>query len=159
MVTLIAADAMHADLLAALHGACFPDEAWRADAMRSILTVPLSFGSIALDPADQPSGFLLARHVATEAEILTLGVLPASRRTGMARALLADFLDSARRRGARHAFLEVAEDNDAALALYTAAGFAAIGRRPAYYRGKQGARAALTLRLELAPHKDSAHTA
>jgi ribosomal-protein-alanine N-acetyltransferase len=69
----------------------------------------------------------------------------------VARALLVDFIDAARRRGARRGFLEVAEDNDAALALYTAAGFAAIGRRPAYYRGRSGARAALTLRIALAP--------
>jgi ribosomal-protein-alanine N-acetyltransferase len=35
-------------------------------------------------------------------------------------------------------FLEVAEDNAAALALYTAAGFATTGRRRAYYRRPGG---------------------
>jgi len=36
--------------------------------------------------------------------------------------------------GVSRLLLEVAEDNDAARALYAAAGFTGIARRPAYYR-------------------------
>ena len=48
-------------------------------------------------------------------------------------------------------FLEVAEDNRAARALYAAAGFASVGRRPAYYArpGAADAVAALILRRDL----------
>jgi ribosomal-protein-alanine N-acetyltransferase len=150
-VKLLAASLLHTDVLAALHAPCFPDDAWQESAMRSILVMPTGFGVLALDEADNPAGFLLARCAAGEAEILTLGVVPAARRRGIARALLDAFLAAARQRGARRAFLEVAEDNRAALALYTTIGFAAVGRRPDYYRGRHGTRAALTLRMILSP--------
>ena len=41
----------------------------------------------------------------------------------------------ARARGASEAFLEVAEDNRAARALYARGGWAPVGRRPGYYGG------------------------
>jgi len=150
-VKLVAASLLHTDVLATMHAPCFPDDAWQETAMRSLLVMPTTFGLLAFDETDRPGGFLLARCAAGEAEILTLGVLPAARRRGLARALLAAFLTAARQRGARRAFLEVAEDNRAAIALYTATGFAAVGRRPDYYRGRDGTRAALTLRMMLAP--------
>jgi ribosomal-protein-alanine N-acetyltransferase len=44
----------------------------------------------------------------------------------------------------------VAEDNDAAIALYTASGYRQIGRRPGYYLPKDGAPlAALVMRKSL----------
>ena len=44
-------------------------------------------------------------------------------------------------------FLEVGEDNPAAIALYRAAGFGQVGRRPGYYRRKDTGRiAALIMR-------------
>ena len=39
--------------------------------------------------------------------------------------------------GAGAIFLEVGEDNPAAIALYRQAGFEPVGRRPAYYRRKR----------------------
>jgi ribosomal-protein-alanine N-acetyltransferase len=145
-MTEIAATASHAEILAALHAACFPGESWSADAMRSILAIPGTFGLIALDEAEQPAGLLLARGAAGDIEILTLGVAPGSRRAGLGRRLLARGLAEAGAAGATRVFLEVAEDNEAALALYRKAGFAPIGRRPDYYRGPGGRRDALTLR-------------
>jgi ribosomal-protein-alanine N-acetyltransferase len=63
-------------------------------------------------------------------------------------------VDAARGRadqaGADSMFLEVAVDNAPAIALYEAAGFAAVGRRPGYYdRGAAGRVDALILRLDL----------
>ena len=46
-------------------------------------------------------------------------------------------------------FLEVAEDNAAAKALYDRCGFTPIGKRPAYYRREGGRVAALTFRKDL----------
>ena len=51
--------------------------------------------------------------------------------------------------GAQSLWLEVAQDNAAALALYAAVGFEVIGRRPAYYRRAKGAVDALTLLCRL----------
>jgi len=85
-------------------------------------------------------GFLLLRQAADEAEIITLAVRPAVRRSGVARRLLMVGLDKMAGRGAPRCFLEVAEDNMAARALYGAMGFAEIGRRPGYYRDAAGGR-------------------
>jgi ribosomal-protein-alanine N-acetyltransferase len=64
-------------------------------------------------------------------------VLPARRRRGIGRQLMAALLDWAAARGIARIHLEVAEDNDAACALYRGCGFAAIGRRRGYYgRGR-----------------------
>ena len=61
--------------------------------------------------------------VADEAEILTVGVVPAARRRGIARRLLAALLaEAARARRAPRCFLEVRVDNDAARALYAQRG-------------------------------------
>ncbi|WP_374189442.1 hypothetical protein [Paracoccus thiocyanatus] len=57
----------------------------------------------------------------------------------MASALLADFAATSRARGARAAFLEVAADNAAALALYAGAGWEAVGKRRDYYASGIGA--------------------
>jgi ribosomal-protein-alanine N-acetyltransferase len=54
-------------------------------------------------------------------------------------------------RGATRLFLEVADDNAAALALYARAGFSEAGRRPGYYARPDGVRQdALILALNLA---------
>jgi ribosomal-protein-alanine N-acetyltransferase len=93
-----------------------------------------------------PPGFLLARVAADECEILTLAVLPETRRRGIAARLLERALCEARRQGATACFLEVAADNAPALALYRRAGFAECGRRKAYYGGTTDA---LLMRLSL----------
>ena len=79
------------------------------------------------------AGFLLGRVLEDEAELLTLAIEPALRRRGLGRALLAAFEAEATSRGATSAFLEVAETNAPALALYSGAGWTEAGRRPGYY--------------------------
>jgi ribosomal-protein-alanine N-acetyltransferase len=83
-------------------------------------------------------------------EILTLGVVPGARRRGVARALLAAALPAACDLGAEEVFLEVAVDNEAAIALYAALGFRRAGLRRSYYdRGAAGFADALVMRLDL----------
>ncbi|SIS66528.1 ribosomal-protein-alanine N-acetyltransferase [Roseivivax lentus] len=83
---------------------------------------------------------LIARLLPEEAEILALATDPARQRTGAAMQLLQSFHVAARSEGATRAFLEVAAANAPARALYTAAGYAEIGRRPRYYRLVDGHR-------------------
>jgi ribosomal-protein-alanine N-acetyltransferase len=95
--------------------------------------------------------FVLLRTVLDEAEVLTLATNPSMRRQGLARAALGAGEDLARTKGATTIFLEVAEDNTAAIGLYTSSGYTQIGRRPGYYLPKDGAPvAALVLRKTLA---------
>ncbi len=117
-----------ASLLAALHAACFPEHArWDQPAMAALLAMPGCFA------VADPDGLILARVAADEAELLTVGVLPGARRRGVGRALLRAANREAARRGARRLFLEVAEGNAPARALYAQAGLVEVGRRRRYY--------------------------
>ena len=117
--------------LADLHAACFTNPPpWDAAAFAALLSGP----GVVLLADDQGRGFLLARVVADEAEVLTLAVDPAHRRAGVARDLMARFDAAVTARGAVSAFLEVAEPNAAARALYAACGWEQAGRRRGYYR-------------------------
>jgi [ribosomal protein S18]-alanine N-acetyltransferase len=87
----------------------------------------------------EPAGFYLSRSALDEEELLLLAVAPGQRGRGLGSALLDDFCSAARARGATRAFLEMRRGNPAAR-LYEANGFRVIGERPAYYRGRYGAR-------------------
>jgi ribosomal-protein-alanine N-acetyltransferase len=69
-----------------------------------------------------------------EAWIQNIAVRRDRQRAGVGRALLDDLLAEADRRGATHVLLEVAVDNDPALALYRRYGFVEVGRRRGYYQ-------------------------
>jgi ribosomal-protein-alanine N-acetyltransferase len=114
------------ETLAQLHAFCFPDP-WHATAIRELFAGPGVFAFVSA------GGFVLARAVSDEAEILTLAVTPAARRQGIGRALVQAAAAYALGLGARSLFLEVATGNDPALRLYTGLGFTAAGRRKAYY--------------------------
>ncbi|BBK39719.1 N-acetyltransferase GCN5 [Allostella sp. ATCC 35155] len=142
---IIVAGPSDAGWLALLHGRCFPAEPWHATEWEVLLRQPGVRVAATVD-GGQPAGFILTRHAADEAEILSLGVLPECRRSGAGRRLLEDAL-TALPVPVATVFLEVAVDNPAALALYAGAGFRPVGRRPAYYRTNRGAVDALMLRL------------
>jgi ribosomal-protein-alanine N-acetyltransferase len=140
-----------APVLAALHRACFTD-AWDAAAFAKLLANPAVFAVVAAVSVDanESQGFVVIQTAGGESEILALGVAPAARRAGLARDLLGRARMEAAKRGAQSMFLEVAEDNGAALALYRGAGFVIVGRRKAYY-ARPGGKAvdALMLRASL----------
>jgi ribosomal-protein-alanine N-acetyltransferase len=122
--------------LAALHARCFrTPPPWSAQDFAVFTADPLAFLLVEGD-----AGFVLGRAVAGEAEVLTLAVAPESRRRGLGRKLMARFLYQARARSAGRAFLEVSAENAPAIALYESAGFAAAGRRKAYYAASDGRR-------------------
>lgn len=119
--------------MAALYASAFPEgRGWSAAEIEDLIGAPGGFA------VTRDTGFAIGRAVADEAELLTIAVAPEVRRGGIGRALLAAFEAEARRRGAATAFLEVAADNTAALALYFAAGWGENGRRRGYYRRAHG---------------------
>ncbi len=88
MTALRAVCAADSDVLAALHGECFPDDPWGRQAVAEVLAMPGAFGFLAFEtPGETPSGFLLALALPEECEILALGVRQASRCRGVAAAL------------------------------------------------------------------------
>lgn len=150
----------YCEQMARIHQLSFPEgDAWSTESFRRLAfaaeeTTAQQSAFLALIPANKKitegeeqihilCGFLLLRTVANESEILTLAVHPDHRRHGMAQRLISQALKEAQEHKSIEVFLEVAEDNAAARALYDGFGFSLAGRRPEYYAH---GRAGLTLR-------------
>lgn len=132
--------------MAAIHALSFPPEqAWGAGAIGLMLGLPGHFGLLA-EAAGEPVGFALAQANGAEAELLTLAVCPGARGRGHGYALVEAVLTEAAARGALDLFLEVAEGNAPARALYALMRAEEVGRRRRYYA--DGADA-LVLRINL----------
>ena len=146
---IAAADTRHIDaLMVVMHASFDPafGESWSPLQLGGTMVLDSSFARRALDSAGIAQGFTLCRSAGPEVELLLIAVTPTQRGNGMGRALLQTACEDARLRGAEEIFLEVRENNDAALALYRQSGFLEIGRRPNYYAGTTGLRyAALTM--------------
>jgi ribosomal protein S18 acetylase RimI-like enzyme len=93
------------------------------------------------------SGFLVARQVAADAEILNFAVRPNARHKGTGAALLQAALDWARSFSAQQAILEVRSANETALRFYERHNFQIAGRRRNYYNSPSDDALLLTLRL------------
>jgi [ribosomal protein S18]-alanine N-acetyltransferase len=174
-VTIVPMTPAHIDALMPYERDMFGSEAWTASGYRAELAdapnryyiVALaptvgpgaSGGEVALAPTVGPGasggraptndllGWAGVMVVGDSAEILTVGVVPAARRRGLAVRLLDGLLAEARERGAVEAFLEVRVDNEAARKLYEREGFVQVGLRPGYY--DHGRVDAVVMRREL----------
>lgn len=130
------------DAFKALHALCFddsPERPWGIDHVRSIF----GMGGMYLLPLNLRSrmiGFLLCRCVLPEAEVISLGVLPAYRGQGLGAQLINGFIQSSINIGIREFHLEVRHTNSAAIALYRSIGFQETGTRKSYYLLKDGSR-------------------
>jgi len=145
---LVPMTAAHVDALMPYERAMFGTEAWSRNGYLSELADTRHRHYVAVETEDGALlGWAGVMVVQDAAEILTVGVVPEARRTGLARVMLADLLAEAVRRGAVEAFLEVRIDNEAARALYRSEGFEEIGRRRGYYDA--GRVDAVTMRKEL----------
>lgn len=134
---------------AALH-----DTPWTAGNFRDSLTA--SHRLVIAEDEGQLVAYAVTSQVLDEAELLTIGVLEASQRRGVGRALLAHLIDQLRLSGTARLFLEVRAGNLPAHNLYVQRGFVEIGRRRGYYAaGAPGAARedALVMALELSVHE------
>lgn len=148
-VSLLWAAPERAGELAALHGKLFEDR-WDESAIKSLLEHPASTSLIAV--AGDPKtikGFVIAQLAADEAEIVSIGVAPDWQRAGLGKRLIEGLIRASKNGGANKIFLEVADDNAAARALYASLGFKETGRRKAYYRRASTTVDALVLALTL----------
>ncbi len=142
MKTLTAVDARD---MAAIHAQSF-DRSWDALEMAAHTQKDMCFG---IDVDGALAAFIIMSRAADQAEVLTIATAVQARRKGLGRALLMEAALELKSRDVTDLFLEVAEDNAAAIALYRTVGFDAIGRRPAYYRRENGRVAALTFSKKL----------
>lgn len=140
---------LHCAELGILHEPVF-HHAWSEEDFAGLLSQSNVFGFICrpVGKPAQATGFVLARLVAGEAEILTIAVLPSYQRRGIGRELMEAVLRFLHHERAESLFLEVDESNLPAQALYRRLGFIQVGHRPAYYETEQGRSGALVLRRQ-----------
>lgn len=125
-----------------LEVALFGSEAWTETMLREELAEPGHDGAhrhsdgadrhyVVAVEGDQIIGYAGLLAYDDEAHVMTIGVVPDRRRSGVGTALLLDLLAAA---GTRRVLLEVRADNEQAQQLYRRHGFAAIGLRRGYYQ-------------------------
>ncbi len=114
--------------LAELHAKCFPHKPWGADDFADLK-------KSGCEIIASQNGFIVYRQTLDEAEIITIGVAPEARRTGIAAAMLGIIEAELKKNNVKTIFLEVAENNHPARELYSSNGYTEIGVRPKYYDG------------------------
>ncbi|WP_038036118.1 ribosomal protein S18-alanine N-acetyltransferase [Thermopetrobacter sp. TC1] len=126
--------------LARMHALSFAQERpWSAEEFARLLAMPTCRGLL-LEEDGRLAGFILCQVADREGEILTLAVVPESRRRGHASRLLATAMADMVMSGVQRVILEVAVNNKPARALYESHGFRPAGRRPNYYLTQSGER-------------------
>jgi len=132
--------------MARIHALCFQTpRPWRDDEFDELLR---STGVFACTRAN---GLILGRLAGPEVEVLTLAVAPIAQRQGIARKLLDDFERTAHDNGATQAFLEVADTNQAAVALYRKHHYRDAGFRKNYYASPTGKKVSALVMSKLLP--------
>ncbi|HKM84394.1 MAG TPA: ribosomal protein S18-alanine N-acetyltransferase [Candidatus Acidoferrum sp.] len=111
---------------------------WSKQALAEFMLLPEALALMS-ERAGVPTGFVLGRLVANEAEVLNLAVYEECRRQGEGRALLVELLRRFAESGVSRVFLEVRESNFGAIDFYKGMGFRQSGRREGYYREPQEA--------------------
>ena len=114
--------------IAELHKLCFPHKPWTANDFADLK-------KSGCEIIASQNGFVVYRVTLDEAEIITIGVHPDARNTGIASAMIGIVLGELKKSGVKTVFLEVAKDNTPARRLYESNGFEQIGVRPKYYDG------------------------
>ncbi len=93
-------------------------------------------------------GFITARPVAGDVEVLNFAVRPGMRRQGIGARLLNELLAWAKAARAEKIYLEVRASNQTARKFYERHGFLETGRRPRYYSAPIEDALLLTLALD-----------
>ncbi len=123
-----AASTADLDAIARIEAASFADP-WPRRAFQAHLGDPF----FVAESAHGVAGYLVARLMGDEAEILNVAVRPDARGAGIGRTLLEGALVALKGLKAMAVFLEVRVSNVAARRLYETVGFTEVGRRRAYY--------------------------
>ena len=127
-----------AKLLAEIHSESF-DTKWDEAAFSEMLA-SAGTSAILLSSQNNPTGFVLFRKAADEAEIITICTRPAIRQRGHAKSLMRHMEVHLKKDGVKSLFIEVAISNLAGLALYRSCGFTQAGVRKNYYERSDGTR-------------------
>ena len=130
-VTIPDADASQLPQIEAIERACF-SVPWTRAQLASQLNGERHVFLAAVEDG-QVLGYVGMMFVLDEGYISNVAVAPEARRRGVGRALIAELLRRADEKELAFVTLEVRPSNEAAIALYSAFGFEAVGRRKNYY--------------------------
>ena len=134
----------HVPQIALLERECFADP-WSQQSIASELHNPLSLWLVAQEEQTL-LGYVGSQTCQDETDMMNIAVSPASRRQGVARALIEALVSALRQRGSKQLTLEVRASNGPARQLYESLGFLQVGLRKNYYRNPK--EDALILRKE-----------
>ena len=112
------------------------DNPWEDGAIAEMLKGNGMAGLVARTSKNKTHGvsaFIIYRCVASECEIITIASAPNMRRSGVARALMEEFIRICLADRLSEIFLEVDDANKPALGLYQSLGFKKVGERKGYY--------------------------
>ena len=138
------------DAIAMIESRLFQRPLGRGD-LEQLKARPASRGFVFEDTGARVTSYALFLYAGTSADVVSLGTDPKAQRTGLASRLLTSAFRDLVKEGVEEVMLEVAVDNDAALALYERFGFTEVARRSGYYRRPNGAVDAIVMRRNLAP--------
>ena len=134
MITYRDAHAFDLPIFVSLDRELFPYSPWTAGQYKEELSSPTRNFVVALDEASSIIGYAgVFAPGATEADILTVGVIPEHRGKGIAKALMALITDWAIAQGSTAMMLEVKTGNDDAIGLYESLGYLKLNIRKDYF--------------------------
>ena len=134
MITYRDAHVFDLPIFVSLDKELFPYSPWTAGQYKEELTCPTRHFVVALDEASSIIGYAgVFAPGATEADILTVGVIPEHRGKGIAKALMALITDWAIAQGSTAMMLEVKTGNDDAIGMYESLGYLKLNIRKDYF--------------------------
>ena len=147
MITYRQANAFDLPVFVSLDKELFPYSPWSASQYKEEFSSPTRHFVVAIDAEQNIIGYAgVFAPGGAEADVLTVGVIPAQRGKGIARQLMAMITDWATAQGSIAMMLEVKVDNSEAIGLYESLGYSKLNIRKDYFGSGLNA---LVMRLDL----------
>jgi [ribosomal protein S18]-alanine N-acetyltransferase len=134
MTTYRQANAFDLPVFVSLDKELFPYSPWSAAQYKEEFSSPTRHFVVAVDEAESIIGYAgVFAPGGTEADVLTVGVIPTHRGKGIAKRLMAMITDWATEKGSIAMMLEVKVDNSDAIGLYESLGYSKLNVRKDYF--------------------------
>ena len=147
MITYRVANAFDLPVFVSLDKELFPYSPWSTSQYKEEFSSPTRHFVVAVDAEQNIVGYAgVFAPGGAEADVLTVGVVPAQRGKGVAKALMSLITDWAKEQGSIAMMLEVKVDNAEAIGLYQSLGYSQLNIRKDYFGAGLDA---LVMRLEL----------
>jgi len=147
MITYRVANAFDLPVFVSLDKELFPYSPWSTSQYKEEFSNPTRHFVVAVDAAQNIIGYAGVFALGgAEADVLTVGVVPAHRGQGIARQLMTMITDWAKEQGSVAMMLEVKVDNAEAIGLYESMNYSKLNVRKDYFGAGLDA---LVMRLDL----------